>query len=75
MLTRTHRAGGARPIISVDDIDALMSTYARGGAEVTYHRDQFCDHLLLHPLSAPMTTAVILGRSVERQPLSKSDAA
>jgi triacylglycerol lipase len=104
------------PIISVDDIDALVSVYARGGAEVTYHRDRFCEHLLLHPLSAPMTlrwlrdrfagrpldehkartkwptmfnpsthlgmlklglitAKVILGRSVERQPLSKADAA
>jgi Secretory lipase len=104
------------PIISVDDIDALVSTYSRGGAQVTYHRDRFCEHLLLHPLSAPMTlrwlrdrfagrpldehkartkwptmfnpsthiamlklglitAKVILGRSVERQPLSKTDAA
>jgi triacylglycerol lipase len=104
------------PIISVDDIDALVSVYSRGGAEVTYHRDRFCEHLLLHPLSAPMTlrwlrdryagrpldehkartkwptmfnpsthlgmlklglitAKVILGRSVERHPLSKADAA
>jgi triacylglycerol lipase len=104
------------PIISVDDIDDLVSTYSRGGAEVTYHRDRFCDHLLLHPLSAPMTlrwlrdrfagrplsehktrtkwptmfnpsthlgmvklgiitAKVIFGRSVQRQPLSKTDAA
>lgn len=103
------------PIISIDDIDALVSTYSRGGAEVTYHRDRFCEHLLLHPLSAPMTlrwlrdrftgrplsehkartkwptmfnpsthlgmlklglitAKVILGRSVERHPLSKTDA-
>jgi alpha-beta hydrolase superfamily lysophospholipase len=103
------------PIISVDDIDALVSTYSRGGAEVTYHRDRFCEHLLLHPLSAPMTlrwlsdrfagrplnehkartkwptmfnpsthigmlklglitAKVILGRPIERQPLSKTDA-
>jgi triacylglycerol lipase len=40
-------------IISVDDIDALVRTYQQLGAEVTYHRDRFCDHLLLHPLSAP----------------------
>jgi alpha-beta hydrolase superfamily lysophospholipase len=104
------------PIISVDDIDALVQTYDDGGAAVTYHRDRFCEHLLLHPLSAPMTlrwlrdrfaelpldehrtrtkwptlfnpsthlgmlklavitTKVILGRSVERLPLSKADAA
>jgi hypothetical protein len=103
------------PIISVDDIDALAKMYERGGVAVTYHRDQFCDHLLLHPLSAPMTlrwlrdrfggrpadehktrtkwptllnpstylgmlklglitAKVILGRSVEHHPLSKTDA-
>lgn len=102
-------------IISVDDIDALVDEYERGGAAVTYHRDRFCGHLLLHPLSAPMTlrwlrdrftdrpvdehktrtvwptlfnpstylgmaklgvitAKVILGRSVERQPLSTTDA-
>ncbi|WP_082945694.1 lipase family protein [Mycobacterium sp. E2733] len=100
-------------IISVDDIDDLVHTYLRDGAAVTYHRDRFCGHLLLHPLSAPMTlrwlrdrftsrplsehhvrtvwptlfnpqtylgmtklafitTKVILGRPVERRPLSKS---
>ena len=103
------------PIISVDDIDQLVRTYENNGTAVTYHRDPFCDHLLLHPLSAPMTLrwlrhrfagralsehrtrtkwptvfnpsthlgmlrlAVItvklaLGRSVERHPLSKTDA-
>jgi hypothetical protein len=41
-------------IISVDDIDRLASTYAAGGANVTYHRDRFCEHILLHPMSAPM---------------------
>jgi triacylglycerol lipase len=101
-------------IISVDDIDELAAVYARGGVAVTYHRDRFCGHLLLHPLSAPMTlrwlrdrfdgrpvsehktrtqwptlfnpstylgmgklalitAKVILGRSVERHPLSKTD--
>jgi alpha-beta hydrolase superfamily lysophospholipase len=103
------------PIISVDDIDTLAKKYEAGGVPVTYHRDQFCEHLLLHPLSAPMTlrwirdrfgglpvdehktrtkwptlfnpsthlgmlklglitAKVMLGRSVERQPLSKADA-
>jgi alpha-beta hydrolase superfamily lysophospholipase len=103
------------PIISVDDIDALAKRYEAGGVEVTYHRDTFCEHLLLHPLSAPMTlrwirdrfgglpvdehktrtkwptlfnpsthfgmlklglitAKVMLGRSVERHPLSKADA-
>lgn len=102
-------------IISVDDIDALVDEYTRLGAAVTYHRDQFCGHLLLHPLAAPMTLRwlrdrftdrpvdehttrtvwptlfnpstylgmaklgvitgkVVLGRSVERQPLSTTDA-
>ena len=102
-------------IISVDDIDALVDEYERAGAAVTYHRDRFCGHLLLHPLSAPMTlrwlrdrfsdrpvdehktrtvwptlfnpstylgmaklgvitAKVVLGRSVERQPLSTTDA-
>ena len=42
-------------IISVDDIDELTQTYTRGGARVTYHRDLLSEHLLLHPMSAPMT--------------------
>lgn len=42
-------------IVSVDDIDVLTETYTRGGASVTYHRDMFSEHLLLHPMSAPMT--------------------
>ncbi|MBX7454422.1 lipase family protein [Mycolicibacterium sp. 3033] len=42
-------------IISVDDIDELAHTYVRGGARVTYHRDLLSEHLLLHPMSAPMT--------------------
>ncbi|MDZ4265388.1 MAG: lipase family protein [Mycobacterium sp.] len=42
-------------IISVDDIDELTETYTNGGASVTYHRDMFSEHLLLHPMSAPMT--------------------
>ena len=102
-------------IICVDDVDALVAEYEGIGAAVTYHRDRFCGHLLLHPLSAPMTlrwlrdrftdrpvdehrtrtvwptmfnpstylgmvklgvitARVILGRSVERQPLSTTDA-
>ncbi|HEX7322287.1 MAG TPA: lipase family protein [Mycobacterium sp.] len=43
------------PVISVDDIDALVHSYAAGGAKITYHRDQLSDHLSLHPLSTPMT--------------------
>lgn len=42
-------------LISVEDIDELADAYSAGGADVTYHRDAFCEHLLLHPLSAPMT--------------------
>ncbi|TPG32234.1 lipase family protein [Mycolicibacterium hodleri] len=42
-------------IVAVEDIDALTHTYARGGASVTYHRDMFSEHMLLHPMSAPMT--------------------
>lgn len=41
-------------IISVDDIDRLARTYIAGGTNVTYHRDRFGEHILLHPLSAPM---------------------
>ncbi|BBX36945.1 lipase [Mycolicibacterium mageritense DSM 44476 = CIP 104973] len=53
-------------IISVDDIDALVDTYAAGGADVTYHRDLFTEHLLLHPLSAPMTLRWLEDRFTER---------
>ncbi|VEG54750.1 lysophospholipase [Mycolicibacterium aurum] len=101
-------------IISVDDIDELTETYLQGGASVTYHRDMLSEHLLLHPMSAPMTlrwlrdrfagrplaahiartkwptllnpstyrgmltlgkitAKVMLGRRVERQPLSRFD--
>lgn len=42
-------------VIAVEDIDDLASTYSVGGAKVTYHRDMFSEHLLLHPMSAPMT--------------------
>jgi hypothetical protein len=57
-------------IVSVDDIDELVETYERGGAAVTYHRDKFCDHLLLHPLSAPMTLRWLRDRFAGR-PLSE----
>jgi pimeloyl-ACP methyl ester carboxylesterase len=42
-------------LIAVEDIDALTETYLAGGADVTYHRDMFSEHMLLHPMSAPMT--------------------
>jgi pimeloyl-ACP methyl ester carboxylesterase len=41
-------------IISVGDIDELARTYIAGGTDVTYHRDRFAEHILLHPMSAPM---------------------
>jgi hypothetical protein len=41
--------------VSVDDIDELTESYRAGGAAVTYHRDMFSEHMLLHPMSAPMT--------------------
>jgi Secretory lipase len=42
-------------VVAVEDIDALAETYLAGGAEVTYHRDRFSEHLLLRPMSLPMT--------------------
>ena len=42
-------------VIAVEDIDALADLYSLGGAQVTYHRDMFSEHMLLHPMSAPMT--------------------
>jgi alpha-beta hydrolase superfamily lysophospholipase len=42
-------------IVAVEDIDELTHTYQSGGASVTYHRDMFSEHMLLHPFSAPMT--------------------
>lgn len=42
-------------VVSVDDIDELTHIYCDGGASVTYHRDLFSEHMLLHTMSAPMT--------------------
>lgn len=42
-------------VVSVDDVDDLARTYCDGGASVTYHRDLFSEHMLLHTMSAPMT--------------------
>jgi triacylglycerol lipase len=56
-------------IVSVDDIDELTEAYASGGAHVTYHRDTFGEHMLLHPLSAPMTLRWLRDRFAGR-PLS-----
>lgn len=60
-------------IVSVDDIDALTHTYARGGANVTYHRDMLSEHMLLHPMSAPMTLRWLRDRFAGR-PLSSRRA-
>ncbi len=49
-------------IVSVDDIDELTDTYKSGGASVTYHRDMFSEHMLLHPMSAPMALRWLIDR-------------
>lgn len=49
-------------IINVDDIDELVHLYNDGGANVTYHRDLFSEHMLLHPMSAPMTLRWLIDR-------------
>jgi alpha-beta hydrolase superfamily lysophospholipase len=56
-------------IINVEDVDELAETYRAGGAAVTYHRDRFCEHLLLHALSAPMALRWLRDRFAGR-PLS-----
>ena len=53
-------------VIAVDDIDALAETYLAGGADVTYHRDMFSAHALLHPMSAPMTLRWLTDRFAGR---------
>ncbi|KAA8964537.1 lipase family protein [Mycobacterium sp.] len=53
-------------LIAVEDIDALADAYAAGGTPVTYHRDAFNEHLLLHPLSAPMTLRWLRDRFARR---------
>jgi alpha-beta hydrolase superfamily lysophospholipase len=58
-------------IISVNDIDGLVRTYAAGGANVTYHRDRFCEHILLHPLSAPMSLRWLRDR-FDQRPLDEN---
>ncbi len=57
-------------LIAVEDIDALADTYSAGGAQVTYHRDAFNEHMLLHPLSAPMTLRWLTDR-FDRRPLTE----
>lgn len=53
-------------IIDVGDIDDLAHLYAEGGANVTYHRDLFSEHMLLHPMSAPMTLRWLTDRFAGR---------
>ncbi|WP_328355783.1 lipase family protein [Mycobacterium sp. NBC_00419] len=53
-------------VIAVEDIDDLAQTYYAGGAQVTYHRDMFSEHMLLHPMSAPMTLRWLTDRFAER---------
>jgi triacylglycerol lipase len=55
-------------IISVDDIDRLADSYSAGGTDVTYHRDRFCEHILLHPFSAPMALRWLRDRFDGRPP-------
>jgi triacylglycerol lipase len=57
-------------IVSVDDIDELTDSYTAGGSHVTYHRDMFSEHMLLHPMSAPMTLRWLIDR-FEGRPLSE----
>ncbi|AMW20179.1 lipase family protein [Mycobacteroides chelonae] len=49
-------------IISTSCIDELAETYRGGGAHVAYHRDLLNEHLLLHPMSAPMSMAWLRAR-------------
>jgi pimeloyl-ACP methyl ester carboxylesterase len=53
-------------VIAVDDIDELAHLYTEGGARVTYHRDMFSEHMLLHPMSAPMTLRWLIDRFADR---------
>lgn len=53
-------------VISVDDIDELAHLYGESGAQVTYHRDMFSEHMLLHPMSAPMTLRWLIDRFAGR---------
>jgi fermentation-respiration switch protein FrsA (DUF1100 family) len=59
-------------IISVDAIDKLVAAYRYGGAAVAYHRDRFCGHLLLHPLSAPVALRW-LGERFAGRPFQQQD--
>ncbi|MGA7055256.1 MAG: lipase family protein, partial [Mycobacterium sp.] len=53
-------------LIDVKDIDVLAEAYSSGGANVSYHRDAFNEHMLLHPLSAPMALRWLTDRFAGR---------
>lgn len=53
-------------VIAVADIDELVHRYSSAGARVTYHRDRFSEHMLLHPMSAPMTLRWLTDRFAGR---------
>ena len=53
-------------LIDVNDIDTLADAYSAGGADVTYHRDAFNEHMFLHPLSAPMALRWLTDRFAGR---------
>ncbi len=55
-------------IINVGNIDELTDTYIMGGSHVTYHRDILSEHIVLHPLAAPMTLSWLADR-FEGKPL------
>ena len=57
-------------LISVENIDELAEMYRAGGASVTYHRDMFSEHMLLHPMSAPMALRWLIDRFAGK-PLSE----
>lgn len=63
-------------VISVEHIDHLADAYAGGGAALTYHRDRLSEHILLHPLSAPMVLQWLrdrfAGRPVADRPVRTS---
>ncbi|WP_165592647.1 lipase family protein [Mycobacteroides abscessus] len=52
----------ADPIISTRAIDALAAFYRSGGADVVYVRDILSEHLILHPVSAPLALRWLHGR-------------
>ena len=51
-------------MVSVENIDELADMYQWGGASVTYHRDMFSEHMLMHPMSAPMTLRWLTDRFI-----------